>query len=108
MLKTFVMMIGEFEFDDLFFDNPGTDFSGIPHQEKLPYPVFTMSFFLVFALIMPIIIMNLLVLIFLFGNIYLMLDTSVASSMKKSSIERARACSKMKIRPGACSSMLEH
>ena len=84
MLKTFVMMIGEFEFDDLFFDNPGTDFSGIPHQEKLPYPVFTMSFFLVFALIMPIIIMNLLVLIFLFGDIFLMLDTSVASSMKKS------------------------
>ena len=76
MLKTFVMMIGEFEFDDLFFDNPGTDFSGIPHQEKLPYPVFTMSFFLVFALIMPIIIMNLLVLIFLFGSMYLMLDTT--------------------------------
>ena len=34
-----------------------------------------------------------------------MMMISVASSMKKSSIERARACSKMKIRAQACSSI---
>ena len=61
MLKTFVMMIGEFEFDDLFFDNPSTDYNGILHREKLPFPIFSMFFFLGFMLIMPIIIMNLLV-----------------------------------------------
>ena len=56
MLKTSVMMIGEFEFDDLFFDNPA-----VSGQHMLPFKVFTMIFFLVFMVIMPIIIMNLLV-----------------------------------------------
>lgn len=56
MLKTAVMMIGEFEFDDLFFDNPAKD-----GPEKLPYRTFTMFFFLGFMIVMPIIIMNLLV-----------------------------------------------
>jgi hypothetical protein len=55
MLKTSVMMIGEFEFDDLFFDNPSHN------PEMLPYRTFSMCFFLGFMIIMPIIIMNLLV-----------------------------------------------
>ena len=55
MLKTSVMMIGEFEFDDMFFDNPDN------HMERLPYKGFTMVYFLVFMVVMPIIIMNLLV-----------------------------------------------
>jgi len=55
MLKTSVMMIGEFEFDDLFFDNPSDK------PEVLPYSIFTMIFFLGFMIVMPILIMNLLV-----------------------------------------------
>ena len=61
MLKTSVMMIGEFEFDDLFFDNVYDTYENVNGHEKLPYKVFTMIFFLVFMIIMPIIIMNLLV-----------------------------------------------
>ena len=61
MLKTSVMMIGEFEFDDLFFDNVYQTYDNVNGHEKLPYKVFTMIFFLVFMIIMPIIIMNLLV-----------------------------------------------
>ena len=63
MLKTSVMMIGEFEFDDLFFDNNYLKYEnyGLDTTEKLPYKIFTMIFFLIFMIVMPIIIMNLLV-----------------------------------------------
>ena len=50
------MTLGEFEFDDMFFDNPSDG-----HTERLPYKGFTMVYFLVFMVVMPIIIMNLLV-----------------------------------------------
>lgn len=56
MLKTSVMAIGEFEYDNLFFDNP--DQNG---GDQLPYRTFSMVFFLGFMIVMPIIIMNLLV-----------------------------------------------
>ena len=55
MLKTSVMMIGELDFDNLFFDNPND------HPSMLPYRIFAMVFFLLFLIVMPILIMNLLV-----------------------------------------------
>eukprot|EP00095_Tigriopus_kingsejongensis_P005747 maker-scaffold28_size608977-snap-gene-2.12 protein:Tk05747 transcript:maker-scaffold28_size608977-snap-gene-2.12-mRNA-1 annotation:"transient receptor potential cation channel subfamily a member 1-like protein" len=60
MMKTTVMMIGEFEFDDLFFDN--IKFAGDGYESMmLPYREATIVFFLVFMIIMSIIVMNLLV-----------------------------------------------
>ena len=55
MMKTTVMMIGEFEFDSVFFEYPSRD------PSVLPYRPVTLLFFLAFMVIMPIIIMNLLV-----------------------------------------------
>lgn len=57
LVKSTVMMIGEFEFDDLFFDNPGKD----PEEMMLPYQTTTFLFFIVFVGVMSIIVMNLLV-----------------------------------------------
>ena len=56
IIKTFVMSIGELEYDNLFFDNI--------HNEKeymVHYKWTTKAFFVFFVMIMPIIIMNLLV-----------------------------------------------
>ena len=55
MLKTSVMLIGELEFEDMFFGETKLDAS------LMPYPAVTMVFFLCFLIVMPIIIMNLLV-----------------------------------------------
>ena len=52
MMKTAVMMIGEFEYDSIFFG---------PTSAELHYKPLTLVFFLAFLIIMPIIIMNLLV-----------------------------------------------
>ena len=52
MMKTAVMMIGEFEYDSIFFGQT---------LAQLPYKPLTLVFFLAFLIIMPIIIMNLLV-----------------------------------------------
>eukprot|EP00094_Tigriopus_californicus_P006606 TCALIF_06362-PA protein Name:"Similar to trpa-1 Transient receptor potential cation channel subfamily A member 1 homolog (Caenorhabditis elegans)" AED:0.12 eAED:0.12 QI:8/0.6/0.31/0.93/1/1/16/267/1355 len=60
MMKTTVMMIGEFEFDDLFFDNISNSDENKEHM-VLPYREATFLFFLVFMIIMSIIVMNLLV-----------------------------------------------
>ena len=57
MLATSVKMIGELDFDNLFFDNPGDN----PDMNMTPYPIFSMLFFLGFIIVMPILIMNLLV-----------------------------------------------
>ena len=51
LIKTFVMSIGELEYDNMFFDN----------MDIVHYKWTTRAFFVVFVLIMPIIIMNLLV-----------------------------------------------
>jgi transient receptor potential cation channel subfamily A protein 1 len=51
MLKTFVMMIGEMDFEDIFYD-PG---------RRVYYPGLTYCLFIGFVLVMSIIIMNLLV-----------------------------------------------
>jgi transient receptor potential cation channel subfamily A protein 1 len=56
LIKTFVMTTGELEYDNLFFDNKFNDPKYIVHYEWT-----TRIFFIVFAVIMPIIIMNLLV-----------------------------------------------
>ena len=57
LIKSMVMMIGEFEFDDLFFDNVGN----APNELPLPYQTTTFLFFVVFVCVMSIIVMNLLV-----------------------------------------------
>ena len=57
MLKTSVMMIGEFEYDAIFFEHDTHDDA----RRVLPYKPLTILFFLAFVIIMPIIIMNLLV-----------------------------------------------
>ncbi|XP_075241022.1 transient receptor potential cation channel subfamily A member 1 homolog isoform X2 [Convolutriloba macropyga] len=54
MIKTGVMMIGEFEYTDIFFGDPDTNPKG-------SWQVVTLLFFVVFAVIMSIITMNLLV-----------------------------------------------
>ena len=53
MLKTFVMMIGEFEFEGIFVETSG------PTAD--PFPAYSAPLFIIFVLIMSIIIMNLLV-----------------------------------------------
>ena len=55
LVKMVVMMIGEYDFDSLFF-SAEEDVGYI-----VPYPTFTLLFFLVFLVIMSIIVMNLLV-----------------------------------------------
>ena len=57
MMKTAVMMIGEFEYDAIFFEHDTHDDA----RRVLPYKPLTILFFLAFVIIMPIIIMNLLV-----------------------------------------------
>ena len=51
LIKTFVMSIGELEYDNMFFDN----------LDIVHYKWTTRAFFVAFVLVMPIIIMNLLV-----------------------------------------------
>ena len=60
MVKTFVMFIGELEYDNIFFDNVNP-YNGPHYGEKLPYPIFSLFFLVAFLCIMPLIIMNLLV-----------------------------------------------
>ncbi len=52
LLKTTVMMIGEMEFDSIFFDR---------EENPLPYPGITFALFSVFLVVMAIIIANLLI-----------------------------------------------
>ena len=54
MMKTAVMMIGEFEYNAIFFDH-------MDDGPNLPYKPLSLVFFIAFMIIMPIIIMNLLV-----------------------------------------------
>lgn len=61
MIKTSVMMIGEFEFDDLFFDNVNLDGEPAASASKMPYRTTTFLFFMGFMCVMSIIVMNLLV-----------------------------------------------
>ncbi|KAJ8026830.1 Transient receptor potential cation channel subfamily A member 1-like [Holothuria leucospilota] len=67
LVKTFVMMIGEFEYDTIFHSqdyltSPDLDkASDVYFLEKLFYPGSTYTIFVVFAIIMSILIMNLLV-----------------------------------------------
>ena len=51
LIKTTVMMIGEFEFENIFFED----------TTPLAFPVTTTILFIVFLIVMAIIIMNLLV-----------------------------------------------
>ena len=51
MLKTFVMMIGEFEYENIFSQDPGDS----------PFQYYSIVIFIVFVLVMGIVIMNLLV-----------------------------------------------
>lgn len=53
-VKTAVMMVGEFEFDTLFFSPPN-------EGNDLPFPITTILLFVAFLIIMSIILMNLMV-----------------------------------------------
>jgi Ion transport protein len=55
ILKTFVMMIGELEFEDVFYPNK----SDI--EKPVPYPITTHIIFFTFVVLVTIILMNLLV-----------------------------------------------
>ena len=63
MIKTSVMMIGELEFDQIFYETPAEQ-----GPDMVPYETVTFVFYLGFMIIMPIIIMNLLVTLFLGGG----------------------------------------
>ena len=63
MLKTMVMMLGEVDFSSVFAQNVG--YGGIEPTAALPYPQQTLLLFAVFVLVVPIVVMNLLVIIFL-------------------------------------------
>ena len=52
LIKTSVMMIGEFEFDSIFNDSA---------NNKVPYPAVSYILFVCFLIIMSILLMNLLV-----------------------------------------------
>ena len=51
LLKTAVMMIGEFDYSSIFFDE----------SQAVPFPEVTYTLFVAFLILMSIIIMNLLV-----------------------------------------------
>ena len=57
IIKTLIMTSGEMEYDNLFFDNQYNN----KNVEAVPYMNTTKALFVLFVIIMPIIIMNLLV-----------------------------------------------
>lgn len=64
LVKTYVMMIGEFEFEGMFTENDDPDASESENSEnarKIPFPDYSTLLFLVFVFVMSIIISNLLV-----------------------------------------------
>ena len=58
-LKTMVMMIGEIDFGDIF--GAGVTHTGIPPSFHMPYPGFTLIFFTMFVIFIPILLTNLMV-----------------------------------------------
>ena len=58
MVKTMVMTIGEFNFDDIFFNTDENDLT-------LFYPQIAYTLWIVFLILMPIILANLLVFMFI-------------------------------------------
>ncbi len=68
-------MIGEFDYDSLFFDNSGEE--GDHSVGLLPYRTVTLFFFLGFMMIVPIVIMNLLVRLFtLYTSLWVLPENS--------------------------------
>ena len=64
MLKTVVMMIGEYEFEGIFteHDNPeDTEAANLEAAKMIPFPTYSSLVFLAFVFVMSIIIMNLMV-----------------------------------------------
>lgn len=64
LVKTYVMMIGEFEFEGMFteHDDPDNDVSENAKDAKnVPFPDYSTILFVVFVLVMSVIIMNLMV-----------------------------------------------
>lgn len=65
LLKTSVMMIGEFEFDSIFYSmgsyDPNSDSLLDKHKNKLYYPGVSYALFVVFLVLMAILVTNLLV-----------------------------------------------
>ena len=66
MLRTMMLTLGEFDFDDLFFNSDqdpvmATADNPDPLQPELLYPVASYILWIVFVIVMPIVLINLLV-----------------------------------------------
>ena len=64
LLKTYVMMIGEYEFEGIFTEHDDPNASNATNAEtaqNLPFPSYSAFVFIAFVLVMSIIIMNLMV-----------------------------------------------
>ena len=60
LVKTYVMMIGEFEFQGMFTDHDDPD-KDVNDAKNIPFPEYSTLLFVVFVLFMSVIIMNLMV-----------------------------------------------
>jgi len=66
ILRTMMLTLGEFDFDDLFFNSDqdpvvATADNPDPLQPELLYPVASYILWIVFVIVMPIVLINLLV-----------------------------------------------
>ncbi|XP_030850893.1 transient receptor potential cation channel subfamily A member 1 homolog isoform X2 [Strongylocentrotus purpuratus] len=61
LAKTFVMMIGEFDFESIFFSSDYMESQSTSFTDSLFIPKLTYVFFILFVVLMPIIMMNMLV-----------------------------------------------
>ena len=59
ILKTGIMMIGEFEFNSIFTENFSKN--GVLNEKVIPHPIITYLIFVLFLIVMPILTMNFLV-----------------------------------------------
>ena len=59
ILKTGIMMIGEFEFNSIFTENFSKN--GVRNAKIIPHPTITYLIFVLFLIVMPILTMNFLV-----------------------------------------------
>ena len=66
LVKTYVMMIGEFDFENIITDHedpsaPSNSTENVEGAKKFPFPVLSTFVFISFVFVMAIIIMNLMV-----------------------------------------------
>lgn len=61
ILKTMTMTTGEFEFDDIFQQTPGGVMSAAEIPGSIPFPIVSYILWIIFLILMPILLTNLLV-----------------------------------------------